>query len=292
MIFNIDSAIKHSYSNDDTCFSTDEILEEVFDALLDEGSKILHSIEGTLLEEKIFLELDEFMAMTVDENFESESDTEEPPLKKIPINTSYKIKISLEEPHTDLELKPILDNLEYVFLEEPSFLFVIISSKLSAQNKSKLVSVLKIYKEEFSWKTTNILATLKELPTATIVVYDNLIQKKAYNALVLCLSVRCLREITKETTGGKSLFEHIDEFYKLVDFLYGWDTFKVEDVLVTLNSKELQKMKNAKGDSGEGLYVRGDQVREIWSIVQIVSGQSHMEEAADSSVVYVSLRSI
>nr|GEV23520.1 hypothetical protein [Tanacetum cinerariifolium] len=39
MIFNIDSAMKHSYSNDDTCFSIDvidEILEEDFDALLDE----------------------------------------------------------------------------------------------------------------------------------------------------------------------------------------------------------------------------------------------------------------
>nr|GEW03492.1 reverse transcriptase domain-containing protein [Tanacetum cinerariifolium] len=45
MIFNIDSVMKHSYSNDDTCFSIDvidEILEEDFDALLDEGSKILH----------------------------------------------------------------------------------------------------------------------------------------------------------------------------------------------------------------------------------------------------------
>ncbi|GKD38028.1 reverse transcriptase domain-containing protein [Tanacetum coccineum] len=54
MIFNINSAMKHYYSNDDTCFSIDvinEILEEDFDALLDEGSKILHSIEGTLLEE-------------------------------------------------------------------------------------------------------------------------------------------------------------------------------------------------------------------------------------------------
>ncbi|GKB69562.1 hypothetical protein Tco_0930974 [Tanacetum coccineum] len=48
MIFNIDSAMKHSYSNDDTCFSInviDEILEEDFDALLDEGRKILYSIE-------------------------------------------------------------------------------------------------------------------------------------------------------------------------------------------------------------------------------------------------------
>nr|GEY04855.1 reverse transcriptase domain-containing protein [Tanacetum cinerariifolium] len=46
MIFNIDYVMKHSYSNDDTCFSIDvidEILEEDFDALLDEGSKILHS---------------------------------------------------------------------------------------------------------------------------------------------------------------------------------------------------------------------------------------------------------
>ncbi|GKE48764.1 hypothetical protein Tco_1480022, partial [Tanacetum coccineum] len=83
------------------------------------------------------------MAMTADENSESESDTEKPPFEKITINTDYKIKTSLEEPPTDLELKPLLDNLEYVFLEEPSFLPVIISSKLSAQNKSKLEVVKK-----------------------------------------------------------------------------------------------------------------------------------------------------
>ncbi|GJQ97040.1 reverse transcriptase domain-containing protein [Tanacetum coccineum] len=159
MIFNIDSAIKHSYSNDDTCFSIDvidEILEEDFDALLDEGSEILHSIEGTILEEKLFAEFDEFMAMTADENSESESDTEEPPFEKITFNTDYKIKTSLEEPPTDLELKPLPDNLEYVFLEEPSFLPVIISSQLSEENKNKLVSVLKKHKRAFAWKTTDI----------------------------------------------------------------------------------------------------------------------------------------
>nr|GEU92290.1 reverse transcriptase domain-containing protein [Tanacetum cinerariifolium] len=137
MIFNIYSAMKHSYSNDDTCFSIDvidEILEEDFDVLLDEGSKILHSIEGTLLEEEIFAEFDEFMAMTGDKNSESESDTEEPPFEKITINTDYKIKTSHEEPLTDLKLKPLLDNLEYVFLEEPSFL-----------------------PEAFAWKMTDIL---------------------------------------------------------------------------------------------------------------------------------------
>ncbi|GJW76019.1 reverse transcriptase domain-containing protein [Tanacetum coccineum] len=136
MIFNIDSAMKHSYSNDDTCFSIDvidKILEEDFDALLDEGSKILYSIKGTLLEEEIFAEFDEFMAMTADENSDSDSDTEDPPFEKITINTDYKIKTSLEEPPKDLELKPLPDNLEYVFLEEPSFL-----------------------PQAFAWKTTDI----------------------------------------------------------------------------------------------------------------------------------------
>ncbi|GJU40644.1 hypothetical protein Tco_1193601 [Tanacetum coccineum] len=82
----------------------DEILEEDFDALLDEGSKILHSIEGTLLEEEIFAEFKEFMAMTADENSDSESDIEDPPFEKITINTDYKIKTSLEDPPMDLVL--------------------------------------------------------------------------------------------------------------------------------------------------------------------------------------------
>ncbi|GKA85729.1 hypothetical protein Tco_0807383 [Tanacetum coccineum] len=93
--------MKHSYSNDDTCFSIDvidEILEEDFDALLNEGSKIIHSIKGTILEEKIFAEFDEFMAMTSDENSKSESDKDEPKFEKITINTHHKIKTSLEEP--------------------------------------------------------------------------------------------------------------------------------------------------------------------------------------------------
>nr|GEU42852.1 zinc finger, CCHC-type [Tanacetum cinerariifolium] len=158
MIFNIDSAIKHSYSNHDTCLSIDvidEILEEDFDALLDEGRKVLHSREGTVLEEEIFSEFDKFIAMASDENYDSESAEEEPKFEKITINTDYKINTSLEEPPTDLELKPLHDILEYVFLEEP-FFPVIISSQLFAQNKSKLIYVLKNHKKAFAWKTTDI----------------------------------------------------------------------------------------------------------------------------------------
>nr|GEW03379.1 retrovirus-related Pol polyprotein from transposon TNT 1-94 [Tanacetum cinerariifolium] len=144
-----------------------------------------------------------------------------------------------------------------------------------------------------------LAAALEELPATVIVAYDNVIRKKAYNALILCLGDRVLREITKETTMaklytfnmhlGKSQSEHIDEFHKLVGdltainttildkdqalllltylpssydsfvetLLYGWDTLKLEDVLATLNFRKLQKMMEAKGGGGKGLYVRG-----------------------------------
>ncbi|GJX28633.1 reverse transcriptase domain-containing protein [Tanacetum coccineum] len=105
---------------------------------------------------KSLLNFYEFMAMTANENSNSESDTKDPPFKKITINTDYKIKTSIEEPPTDLELKPLPDNLEYVFLEEPSFLLVIISSQLSKEKKNILIFVLKKHKQAFAWKTTNI----------------------------------------------------------------------------------------------------------------------------------------
>ncbi|GKD29624.1 reverse transcriptase domain-containing protein [Tanacetum coccineum] len=41
-----------------------------FDVLLDERSEILHSIEENILEEKLFAEFDEFMAMNIEENSE------------------------------------------------------------------------------------------------------------------------------------------------------------------------------------------------------------------------------
>nr|GEV69967.1 reverse transcriptase domain-containing protein [Tanacetum cinerariifolium] len=85
MTFSIDSAMKHSYCNDDTCFSIDvidEILEEDFDALLDKGCKILYSNKGTLLKDQIFVEFDEFMAMNIKETPKSKSNKEEIPFKK------------------------------------------------------------------------------------------------------------------------------------------------------------------------------------------------------------------
>nr|GEY10031.1 zinc finger, CCHC-type [Tanacetum cinerariifolium] len=134
-------------------------------------------------------------------------------------------------------------------------------------------------------------AALEELPAATIAAYDYVIRKKSFSALILCLVDRVLRKklYTFQMHPGQSQSEHINEFYKLVGdlaaidtaisdkdqalllltslisaydnfmetLLYGRDTLKLEDVVATLYSRELQKMTKAKGNGGERLYVRG-----------------------------------
>ncbi|GJR65259.1 reverse transcriptase domain-containing protein [Tanacetum coccineum] len=65
-------------------------VEEDFNALLNEGGEILHSIEETILEEQLFAEFDEFMAMNIEENSESESETEEIPSEKSPLTPIIK----------------------------------------------------------------------------------------------------------------------------------------------------------------------------------------------------------
>ncbi|GKD41235.1 reverse transcriptase domain-containing protein [Tanacetum coccineum] len=134
MTFSIDSTMKHVYSNDDTCFSIDvidDILEEDFNALLDEVMNIKEKTKPKINEEEI-------------------------PFETITFDTDYKIKKSLDEPPTDLELKPLPGHLEYALLEEPYFLPMIISSQFSEQNKNKLIYVLKRHKQAFDWQTTNI----------------------------------------------------------------------------------------------------------------------------------------
>ncbi|GJV63964.1 retrovirus-related pol polyprotein from transposon TNT 1-94 [Tanacetum coccineum] len=148
------------------------------------------------------------------------------------------------------------------------------------------------------------------------------LNKKAHNAVILCLGNKVLREVTGETTtaevwskletlymtksldkklylkkklytfympAGRKISEHIDEFNKIVldlantevkfkdedlalllltslpasyehfvdTLLYGREALTLEDVMATLNSKEIKERSKAKGDDGEGLYVRG-----------------------------------
>ncbi|GJV26561.1 reverse transcriptase domain-containing protein [Tanacetum coccineum] len=58
-----------------------------------------------------------------------------------------KIKTSIQDPPTGLELKPLPENPEYAFLEKDSLLPVVISALLKDDEKERLVSVLKNHKE-------------------------------------------------------------------------------------------------------------------------------------------------
>ncbi|XP_070676289.1 uncharacterized protein [Malus domestica] len=76
--------------------------------------------------------------------------------------SANKMLPSVVQPPT-LELKPLPSHLRYVFLGEDETLPVIISSSLTAQEKSKLVRVLKEYKTAIGWT----LADIKEISPTT-----------------------------------------------------------------------------------------------------------------------------
>nr|GFA90463.1 retrovirus-related Pol polyprotein from transposon TNT 1-94 [Tanacetum cinerariifolium] len=110
------------------------------------------------------------------------------------------------------------------------------------------------------------------------------LNKRAYNAVILCLGNKVLREVIGEMTAarvwskletlymkkslanklylkkklytfyiptGRKISEHIDEFNKIV-----LDLANIKDVMATLNSKEIKERFRAKRDDGKGLYVR------------------------------------
>nr|XP_043633204.1 uncharacterized protein LOC122604376 [Erigeron canadensis] len=61
-----------------------------------------------------------------------------------------KIETSVDNPPTDLELKPLPVHLEYAFLEGKSLLPVVISSSLSDDEKGRLMTMLKAHKRAFA----------------------------------------------------------------------------------------------------------------------------------------------
>ncbi|GKC76208.1 hypothetical protein Tco_1126982 [Tanacetum coccineum] len=128
-------------------------------------------------------------------------------------------------------------------------------------------------------------AALEVLPADMEAQTKAELNKKAHSAVILCLGNKVLREVTGETTAmgvwskfetlyltkslanklylknklytfympvGRKISKHIDEFNKIV-----LDLANIEDVMATLNSKEIKERSKAKGGDGEGLYVRG-----------------------------------
>nr|GEW52569.1 hypothetical protein [Tanacetum cinerariifolium] len=127
-------------------------------------------------------------------------------------------------------------------------------------------------------------AALKVLPVDMKAQTKVELNKKAHSAVILCLGNKVLREVT----AGQKFFEHIDEFNKIVldlanievkfededlalllltslpasyeyfmdTLLYRREALTLEDVMATLNSKEIKEMSKAKGDDG---YVKKDE---------------------------------
>ncbi|GJX42955.1 reverse transcriptase domain-containing protein [Tanacetum coccineum] len=150
--FHIDKAMPHSYVNDDTCFRMDvidDITEDELVALLDDSKPFLNTSEK-ISETPLDKELDEFMLENVQED-EIKYDFEE-----LPLEDELRIKKSIKDPPTNLEMKPLPKHLEYAFMEENSLFPVVISALLEQNEKERLISVLKNHKEEFSWKTFDI----------------------------------------------------------------------------------------------------------------------------------------
>ncbi|GJS42266.1 retrovirus-related pol polyprotein from transposon TNT 1-94 [Tanacetum coccineum] len=130
-------------------------------------------------------------------------------------------------------------------------------------------------------------AALEVLPADMEAQAKAELNKKAHSAVILCLGNKVLREVTGETTTA-GISEHIDEFNKIVldlsdievnfkdedlslllltsllasyknfvdTLLYRGEDLTLKDVMATLNSKEIKERTKAKGDDGEGLYVR------------------------------------
>ena len=144
--------MKYPNSSDDTCFNVDvidEVTEEELDALLDDSKPFLSTSEK-ISDADSDREFEEFMEVKFEEEEEEETTEEEEKFEEIIEIDQMKIKSSLEEPPTDLELKRLPKNLEYAYLEENSLLPVVISSSLETIQKEKLVSVLKKHKRAFA----------------------------------------------------------------------------------------------------------------------------------------------
>ncbi|GKE18412.1 hypothetical protein Tco_1425989 [Tanacetum coccineum] len=118
--------MQNSHVNDDTCFRIDvidEITEDELDALLDDSKPFLNTSEK-ISETPLNKEFDEFMSRNVQKD-EVKDDFEE-----LPPKDELRIRTSIQDLPTDLEMKPLPKHLEYAFLKENSLLLVVISALL------------------------------------------------------------------------------------------------------------------------------------------------------------------
>ncbi|GJT03835.1 reverse transcriptase domain-containing protein [Tanacetum coccineum] len=147
-----DAIIRHSHVIDDTCFRMDvidDITEDELNALLDDSKPFINTSEK-ISETPLDKEFDEF-TQRMFKRMKSKTI-----LRSYHPEEELRINKSIQDPPTDLKMKPLPKHLEYAYLEEKSLLPVVISALLEQNEKERLVSVLKNHKEAFSWETSDI----------------------------------------------------------------------------------------------------------------------------------------
>ncbi|GJS69216.1 reverse transcriptase domain-containing protein [Tanacetum coccineum] len=166
--FLINKAMQHSHLNDDTCFRTDvidEVTEEELDALLNDSEPFLNTSEK-INETSLDKEFEELMAVDVEEIPKQEEEVKNN-FKELTLEGNLKIKTSIQEPPTDLEMKPLRKHLEYAFLEKDSLLPVVISALLKYDERNVLFLFSKCTRKHLLgnhlifWALAHIFANIK-----------------------------------------------------------------------------------------------------------------------------------
>ncbi|XP_071739745.1 uncharacterized protein [Rutidosis leptorrhynchoides] len=114
----------------------------------------------------------ELMNVNIDESEIECETTREEPFETIPNEDRFRIKSSWEEPPT-LELKELPEHLEYAYLKEANQLPVIISLRLTQDQKTQLVSILKSHHSAIACKNTDIPGINPSYCTHKILMEEN-----------------------------------------------------------------------------------------------------------------------
>nr|GEX36613.1 reverse transcriptase domain-containing protein [Tanacetum cinerariifolium] len=109
--------------------------------------------------------------------------------EELPPEDGLRIKKSIQDPPTDLEMKPLLKHLEYA-----PFLPVLISALLEQDEKERPVLILKNHKEAFAWKTSDIPGISPSFCKHKINFEDNSLGKSG----ALCAEKEGMTVVTNE----------------------------------------------------------------------------------------------
>ncbi|GJT42012.1 hypothetical protein Tco_0941877 [Tanacetum coccineum] len=157
--FNIGKSLKSKYSRDDYLYCADHTANLVREQWVD-----MVDHDGKWVEAEEDQNPEEVQAVS----FYLKSEPIEPPKWKTPKN---RLNPSMVKP-PKLELKELPEYLEYAFLQGDDQLPVVISSALSALEKTKLLEVLKNHKGVIAWSIADIKGIDSSFCTHKILMED------------------------------------------------------------------------------------------------------------------------